>query len=169
MLKCPFDNTAVFCGSVSCTDLGYTYTKDTSGYTLCLVGQTTETCPFDETKYKCTGEATKFEMSCEDLGYTMSGGLGCLAGQTKVTCPTDSTKYKCNGTTPTIDPIVTNKCPTGYFLSSDAAACDCQYGIYNDGTKGTNNATCYRCGTSSECNMSNGGLACIKCNVNSAK
>ena len=163
MIKCPFDTSKVFCGG-DCVSEGYQKEKETTttlAAVLCLKGQTEERCPYDSTYYKCTGEAEiEIVGNCPTLGYTLTSPQICLIGQTKVTCSSDSTYFKCTDTgTVTLD-----LCASG-FLSSDSRACDCEYGITPTGTKSISGKTCYRCGTYSECNVSGGGTACLKCNV----
>ena len=81
----------------TCADEGYEYsteetvtltTGETSRVLHCLVGQTEEYCPYDETLYKCTGEVTipekpdKIEVDSCVIGYFLASDT-----ETACACP----------------------------------------------------------------------------------
>ena len=140
ILKCPFDETAVFCGGVDgaakCAAEGYT--KNTSSLvSACLIGYTEETCPYDSSYTKCVAG------SCEDLGYTYtvpsSGNTFCIIGSTAEYCPSDKTKYKC------VESATATQCKNaGYTQSNCLTGCTtttCPYDI--------NYVKCTNCPTTS--------------------
>ena len=86
VLKCPFDQTQVYCSDapseeVDCKALGYTLTESQCKGHLFL------TCPSDPKAVYC-------DASCDALGYTKTS---CLLGQKPTECPLDSSKLKCSG------------------------------------------------------------------------
>ncbi|MBE6443577.1 MAG: hypothetical protein E7020_02790 [Alphaproteobacteria bacterium] len=191
ILKCPFDETAVFCGGVDgaakCAAEGYT--KNTSSLvSACLIGYTKETCPYDSSYTKCVAG------SCEDSGYTYTvGALGavCTVGYTVEYCPSDKTKYKCvesatatqcknAGYTLTrcLTGCTTTTCPydSNYVKCTNCpTATTCATGYYKSGADELCDCTyghiaddrggegCYRCGTQSECTSTVGGSTLYKC------
>ena len=192
MLKCPFDETKVFCGGedpeAKCAAEGYT--KNTTGLTpLCVGGYTLETCPYDSSYTKCVAAP------CEDSGYTYTvGALGavCTVGYTVEYCPTDETKFKCvesetyaqcrnagdtltscsTGCTTTTCPYDSNyvKCTNCITLPvcpsgyfSSIADSACQECTYGAIEETVDGNTCYRCGTESECRSTGTGTPVNKC------
>ncbi len=138
MLKCPFDETKVFCGGedpeAKCSAEGYT--KNTTGLTpLCVGGYTLETCPYDSSYTKCVAAP------CEDLGYTYtvpsSGNTLCLTGYTAEYCPTDNTKYKC------VETATYTQCKNaGYTATACLSGCTVTTCPYD-----SNYMTCTNCPT----------------------
>lgn len=195
ILKCPFDNTKVFCGGVDgaakCKAEGYT--KSPSSFvSRCLIGYTLETCPYDSSYTKCVAA------SCEDLGYTQTvsafGTGRCLNTQTVEYCPSDETKYKCvesatatqcknagytaitclSGCTTTTCPYDSNymKCTNCPTLSvcpgeyfSELSDPACQECEHGAVQETVNGNTCYRCGTQSECKGTGLIMKCMSCMV----
>ena len=134
-LKCPFDETVVFCGGSDCAALGYTQTS-------CGTYYHSEECPDDPTKLKCT-EMTAQE-KCEDLGFTQTV---CASGYyPSAKCSHDITYVKCSK----------DSCSSGYLPGSDQA-CDCTYGSKANGHTSTSGKSCQTCCKSTE--------ICMRCNL----
>ena len=154
MVKCPFDQTKVFCGG-DCEAEGYT--KPEFSLSVCCAGKTKVVCPYDSSYFKCEGTCLTIS-TC--TGYTQN--CICLIGQTKEYCASDSSYCKCTGSPSIGDPVeVEDSCSSG-FLDSSPQACACTYGIKANGMTSANGKACYRCGTYSECGGST-GTACLKC------
>ena len=130
MLKCPFDETAVFCGGGDCAALGYTETS-------CGTYYHSEECPDDPTKLKCT-EMTAQEKCAVD-GYTVTA---CASGYyASSTCSFSSTYKKC----------ALDSCSVGY-LPTSANACACINGSKANGYKSKGGKSCVECcGTGELC------------------
>jgi len=134
-LKCPFDETVVFCGGSDCAALGYTQTS-------CGTYYHSEECPDDPTKLKCT-EMTAQEKCAVD-GYTATY---CVMGYyASETCYHSSTYKKC----------AKDSCSIGY-LPGSTEACACAYGSKSNGFTSKGGKSCQTCCTSSE--------TCTKCST----
>ena len=149
ILKCPFDETAVFCGGD--TPAGKCMKED---YTLndganCGTYYKKETCSHDNSYYKCTEMTTREKCIADGYGYT-SCSLGMTAGDT---CPHNSLYMKCYAT-------LLDACITGY---TEETACNgiCS-GIKSNGTTSNLGSLCYDCCTP---NLSNPVSSCMYCKV----
>ena len=127
-LKCPFDETAVFCGGSNCAALGYTQTS-------CGTYYHSEECPDDPTKLKCT-EMTAQE-KCAVLGFTATS---CASGYyASSTCSFSSIYKKCS----------VDSCSIGY-LPGSTGACACTYGSKSNGFTSNGGKSCQTCCSSGE-------------------
>ena len=128
MLKCPFDNTKVFCGGEDCEAQGYIHES-------CGTYMNSEACPYDSSLFKCT-EMTAAEKCAVD-GYTVTS---CASGYyASETCYFDSSYVKC----------AKDSCSLGYLPGSDEA-CACTYGSKTNGYTSKGGKACRTCCTSSE-------------------
>ena len=145
MLKCPFDETAVFCGGedleAKCKNAGYGY-YDTTGSDQCITNYVKEGCPYSASYYKCR-ELTAAEQ-CKGLGFQQ---IMCMDGYYAFAkCSLDESYIKC----------AKDSCSTG-FLSSSDEACACEYGFQANGFKSTGGNKCYSCCKS--------GSICMTCST----
>ncbi len=138
MLKCPFDETAVFCGGedleAKCKNAGYGY-YDTTGSDQCITNYVKEGCPYSASYYKCR-ELTAQE-KCEGLGFQQ---IACMDGYYAFAkCDLDNSYIKC----------AKDVCSLGYLPGSEEA-CACEHGSKANGTTSTSGKACQTCCKSTE-------------------
>ena len=143
ILKCPFDETAVFCGGDTpagkCNNEGYNKTS-------CGTYEKSATCPYDSSLFKCTAMTT--QEKCAKDGY----GL--------ITCDTENGYYvtgTCSHDATYVDCAI-DTCSTGYVK---AKICETRLAIV--GTTPTYKIECSNGIKSLSITSDNAGYTCYEC------